>query len=95
MKLLLAIVRNDCAGDVVSALNEQGFRVTRISTTGGFWRRGNVTLLVGVEDEKVDEALKIIDANSGPTIEPETATGVHPPHRATVFVVGVNSFEHY
>jgi len=95
MKLLLAIVRNDSAGDVVSALNEQGFRVTRISTTGGFWRRGNVTLLVGVEDEQVDEALKLIDSSSGPTVEAEAATTGHPPHRATVFVLGVSSFEHY
>ncbi len=95
MKLLLAIVRNDYAGDVVSALNEQGFRVTRISSTGGFWRRGNVTLLVGVEDEKVEEALQIIDANAGPAIEPQAVSGPHPPHRATVFVLGVSAFEHY
>jgi uncharacterized protein YaaQ len=95
MKLLLAIVRNDSAGDVVSALNERGFRVTRISTTGGFWRRGNVTLLVGVDDDQVDEALKLIDTHSGPSLEAEAPTGAHPPHRATIFVLGVSSFEHY
>lgn len=95
MKLLLAIVRSDFAGDVVSALNEHDFRVTRISTTGGFWRRGNVTLLIGVEDEQVEEALRVIDANAGPSIEPEAATAAHPPHRATVFVLGVSAFEHY
>jgi uncharacterized protein YaaQ len=40
MKLVLAIIRDDFAADVTFALNSQGFSITRISTTGGFWRRG-------------------------------------------------------
>ncbi len=97
MKLLIAITRDDCAADVTAALNEQKISVTRISSTGGFWRRGNVTLLVGVDESDVERALNVIDANAGPAIQttPEIAQSPYPPHRATVFIIDVNSFAHY
>lgn len=99
MKLLLAIVRSECAGDVIAALNEERFGVTRISSTGGFWRKGNTTLMIGVEDNLVDRAVQIIDQHAGPNIEPEAAsaapTGGYAPHRATIFVLNVNTFAHY
>jgi len=56
MKLLMAIVRDDYAADVNYALTNEGFSSTRVSTTGGFWRRGNVTFLIGVEDAQVEQA---------------------------------------
>jgi uncharacterized protein YaaQ len=95
MKLLMAIVRNDCAGDVVASLAESNFGVTRISTTGGIWRRGNATLLIGIEEQDIDKVLAIIDAKAGPSIEPDATQGPYAPHRATVFVLGVDSFQHY
>ncbi len=97
MKLIIAITRDDSAADVTAALNEQKLSVTRISSTGGFWRRGNVTLLVGVNENDVERALQIIDANAGPAIQttPEAAQGPYPPHRATVFLINVDSFAHY
>ena len=93
--MLMAIVRDDYEADVTFALNAKGFSVTRVSSTGGFWRRGNVTLLAGMEDDKVDEALEIINANAGPEIDHEAAPVSHPPHRATIFVLSVNSFSHF
>jgi uncharacterized protein YaaQ len=97
MKLLIAITRDDCAADVTAALNEQKISVTRISSTGGFWRRGNVTLLIGVEERDVERALQTIDANAGDAIQttPEMAQSPYPPHRATVFMINVDSFAHY
>ena len=97
MKLLLAIIRDEFAGDVTAALNEQGLSVTRISSTGGFWRRGNVTLLIGLSEAQIDAALATIDKNAGPAIDSQTATAMaaHPPHRATLFLLGVDSFERY
>ncbi len=41
------------------------FHVTRFASTGGFLRRGNVTLLIGTDDAKVDEALVIIKRLGG------------------------------
>ena len=59
MKLILAIVNNDDSATAASALTEEGFFVTKLSTTGGFLMSGNTTLLIGVEDDKVDA---VIDA---------------------------------
>lgn len=97
MKLILAIVRDDCAADITGALNEEGYRVTRVSSTGGFWRRGNVTLLIGVEEEEVDPALALIDQYSGPCTDSAEgpADPQHPPHRSTVFVLPVHRYAHY
>ena len=64
MKLIIAILQDEDAGEAISHLNEAGFQVTRLATKGGFLRAGNTTLLAGVENEKVDEAIKIIEENS-------------------------------
>jgi uncharacterized protein YaaQ len=60
MKVILAIVRPDFTDAVCDALIARQYHVTRVSTTGGFLRRGNTTLLCGVEDEQVEDALQII-----------------------------------
>ncbi len=96
MKLILAIVRDDCAADITGALNEEGYRVTRVSSTGGFWRRGNVTLLIGVEEHEVEPVLSLIDNYSGPCQGGEGPSDeAHPPHRSTVFVLPVHRYAHY
>ena len=48
MKLMIVIVQDEDAGKLLGALNKKQIRVTRLSTTGGFLRRGNTTLLIGV-----------------------------------------------
>ena len=60
MKMIYAIVRNDNEDDVVSQLTQHHYSVTRLSTTGGFLRKGNTTLMIGAEDEKVDEVISLI-----------------------------------
>lgn len=60
MKLVLAIVSNDDASSVTSALNKENYQVTRLATTGGFLRSGNTTIIVGVEDDDVERAIDII-----------------------------------
>ncbi len=49
MNLVIAIVQNEDAEATTRALLSAGHRVTRINTAGGFLRRGNVTILSGVE----------------------------------------------
>ncbi len=65
MKLVYAIVRNDNEDDVVSLLNQNHYSVTRLSTTGGFLKKGNTTLMIGVEDEKVEEVIALIKQECG------------------------------
>lgn len=59
MKLLVFVAEDSVADPTVDALVEHGFRVTRLASTGGFLRRGNTTLLVGVEDSAVDRAIAV------------------------------------
>ena len=42
-------------------LMSEGYGVTKLATTGGFLRAGNTTLLVGVDDDKFDGAMKVIE----------------------------------
>lgn len=60
MKLLIAIINNDDCPTVLSEITREGFSATKLSTSGGFLRAGNSTLLIGVEDEKVDTLIELI-----------------------------------
>jgi uncharacterized protein YaaQ len=60
MKLLVFVTEYSVADQTVDALVEQGFRVTRLASTGGFLRRGNTTLLIGVEDNAVERVVSIV-----------------------------------
>lgn len=59
MKLVIGIVNNDDANDLITEITKASFQATKLSTSGGFLKLGNVTVLVGVEDEKVDEVIEI------------------------------------
>ncbi len=89
MKLVVAILQDDDADRTSDALLGAGFRLTRLKTTGGFFRRGNATLLIGVEGERVDAAIETIRANSRPARADAKPgpTGTLP--GATVFVLDV------
>ena len=63
MKLIIAIVHSDDADALVRVLQQRGCRSTRISTTGGFLREGNATVLIGTDAAQVEEVLGIIREN--------------------------------
>ncbi len=63
MKLIISIVNSDDSRPLVDQLLRKGHRATVISTTGGFLREGNATILVVTEDEKVPEVLDIVRQN--------------------------------
>jgi len=81
MKLVIAILRDTDSDVVTQVLTSQDFRVTRIASTGGLLRRGVATLLVGVEDDRVDAAIQLLRQNTTPSSEGHK--------RATIFVVPV------
>lgn len=85
MKLILTIISDNNSDPVSQALITDGFRVTRIASTGGFFRRGSTTLLIGVSDDQVDAAIDVIRNNTGPSPDPTMK-------RATLFVVNVENF---
>ena len=49
MKLIYAIIRYDNEDDVTTSLTKHKFSVTRLSTTGGFLKKGNTTLMIVTE----------------------------------------------
>jgi uncharacterized protein YaaQ len=85
MKLVVAIVKDSDAMDVSDALVENDFRMTRIASTGGFLRRGNVTLLVGVEPEQLEVLFATIEAACRKPDNPDE-------HKATIFVLPAEDF---
>ena len=85
MKLIIAIMRDIDTETVSQALVGEGYRVTRVASTGGLLRRGSTTLMIGTEEEKVDPAIEIIRKNLGPVSEP----GVN---RANLFILNVEHF---
>jgi uncharacterized protein YaaQ len=87
MNLVLSIVRSEDADKVVSGLLVAGHRVTRINTAGAFLRKRNVTLLMGVEEAKVDEVLEIIQANCRRREEARPVSEGMPRYSATTFVL--------
>lgn len=106
MKLLIAIVSNDDVRHLLNALMEAGHRATRLASTGGFLRKGNTTLLLGVKDNDVQQVLQILRQTCRRRTEPyPMSIGEHPtviPQEtvevevggATVFILPIEQFVH-
>ena len=65
MKMVWAILRKEDEETTTHALNDDGFVVTNLATTGAFLRKKNVTLLIGTEDEKVEKVIDILRSHAG------------------------------
>ena len=108
MKLIIAIVQDEDASRLVGQLMNDGFGVTKLATTGGFLRAGNTTLLVGVNDDRFQTAMDIIEkvCKSRKQIAPSSSSsmvgmpGSYSPYPievvvggATIFVTDIERFE--
>ena len=105
MKLILAIVSNDDAPAVFTALTKNNFYITRLATTGGFLRAGNTTIIVGTEDENVDRVIELIGSEAKRRTEIVPSTASYDIGRyasfpvevqiggATIFVLDVDQFK--
>ena len=81
MKLLIIIIRDEDADHVTQQLISYDFRVTRMASTGGFLRRGNSTLLVGVDEDRVDQVVDLLKQECRPAEDNQ--------RRATIFVLNM------
>src|SRR5699024_12564068 len=63
MKLVIAVVQDKDSNRLINALGQENFQTTKLATTGGFLKEGNTTLMIGCDDEKVDDVLRIIEDN--------------------------------
>ena len=108
MKLVLAIVQDDDAIDLIEELTDKDYRVTKFATTGGFLKSGNTTLMIGVEEKEVKNLINVIEdvckrrKEMVPTSTPNTIgtnSGMYVPYPievevggATIFVLDVDQF---
>ncbi|MFC4403553.1 cyclic-di-AMP receptor [Gracilibacillus xinjiangensis] len=109
MKLILAVIQDKDSNRLVDALSEKNFKTTKLSSTGGFLKEGNTTLMVGCEDQHVDDALAIIKDNCSQReqmVSPVSPLGGNADSYiprpinvevggATVFVVPVDAFHQF
>jgi uncharacterized protein YaaQ len=107
VKLVIAVIHSDDSAPCSDALSDAGFVCTRFSTSGGFLQKGNTTLITGVEDGRVDEAVALLRRHArqrneymnpvSPLAEPAEFFVPFPVEvevgGATVFVVDVERFE--
>ena len=101
MKFIVAIINLDDAAGVMKHLTKSGFYSTKLTSTGGLLKEGNVTIIVGVEKEKLKEVLEIIDKYSHSRtrlIQTPSLDGMDSPPTevkiggATVFVLDCEQF---
>ena len=87
MKLILALIQDHIAQDVLNELSENKVRATKLSSTGGFFKKGNTTILIGIEEEKLDRVKEMIlnISKNKETVDDKTANTV-------MFVLNMNQF---
>ena len=85
-KMVLAILEDFESSDVINTLHKAGYPLTLIDSTGGLLRRGNSTIIAGVNDEHVDTVIELINQECSPSINPFKK-------RATIMVFDVEHFE--
>jgi uncharacterized protein YaaQ len=109
MKLVIAVVQDKDSNRLSTALIQEGFRATKLASTGGFLRAGNTTFMIGIEDERVEDVLRVIRNNC--KVRDQLVTPVSPMSGSTdsympfpvevqvggaaVWVLPVERFEHY
>lgn len=87
MKFVIAIVQDYDSDRMLRALCGAGLRATRLSSTGGFLRMGNKTVILGVEDRDVPTCLKLIEQSCKPRVAAEVDPST--PEYAEWFPAGV------
>lgn len=109
MKLVVAVIQDKDTHKLLTGLTQEGFRATKLSSSGGFLREGNTTLLVGVEDADVERVLGLIKSTCrareqlvtplSPMGGPADSYIPYPVEilvgGATIFVLDVERFEKY
>lgn len=85
MKLLSIIIQDKDSDRVLEALVNAGFGVTRLASTGGFLRRGNVTLLLGLERDRINQVLDLLKQHVTPAESPR--------HAVTMFVLDLMDYQ--
>ena len=106
MKLVVVVINDKDIRETSEALVRAGHKFTRMASTGGFLRDGNVTVLIGCQKDELAGVLDIIRSKCRTreqyvnVLPPDAATGgfIGAPVKvqvggAVVFTIDVESFE--
>jgi uncharacterized protein YaaQ len=63
VKLIVAVVHNDDARVLIDALLARQYRATWLHSSGGLLKQSNATVLIGVEEAKVEEVIGLVREN--------------------------------
>ncbi|SFF01705.1 cyclic-di-AMP receptor [Alteribacillus iranensis] len=86
MKLMVCIVNDFYTPEIENRMEEKGYRMTELSSTGGFLRRGNTTFLFGIEDNQLEDFKKDLK-DVCVTYEKKKGKKAETSHRFTSFLL--------
>lgn len=92
MKLIIAILKDSITSKVMKSLTKYKYKITKLSSTGGFLKSGNTTLLIGVEDEKVDQVINIIENECKEEKEQKRKDGINE-SGANIFILDMDKYK--
>ncbi|MDC7290954.1 cyclic-di-AMP receptor [Blautia schinkii] len=64
-KLVFAVLHEDDYEEIISSLNEHKIFVTKLSSSGGFLRKKNITIMLGIEEDQLDTVRDIFKTCAG------------------------------
>lgn len=109
-KLVIAVLQESDYDTAVSELNNKHIFVTKLSSSGGFLKKKNVTIMIGVEEEQLSTVKEILKECAGrrkEVVYTMTTPGSHyagsvpavpiqvDTGGATVFVMDMDSLEKF
>lgn len=59
-KMIIAVIQNDDFHEVVDELNQNGFYVTVLHSSGGFLKKQNATIMIVLDHLRLSNAIKIL-----------------------------------
>ena len=88
MKMILVVMPTHLSDLVAKDLLDSGYGVTKFASTSGFLTGGTTTLLIVVDNDKVDPCLALIKGKL------PTSAATDPAHaRVTIYVLKVKDFD--
>lgn len=58
MKIMICVVHDQYSNPMQKELSSLGYRLTKLSSSGGFLKKGNTTFLIGAKEEHMDDLLE-------------------------------------
>lgn len=88
MKMIIAIVQDKFIDELIDTFLDEDIHVTKVSSSGGFFKSGNSTLMIGAEEKELDKIDEIFRKVTKTEVA-KTDKGEFEISGATIFVIDV------